>query len=184
MITYTGESVWPKNKIAPSLESVAVALSRIPRFCGHTRDWYSVLCHTFVVSELMPEKLRIHGLLHDAPESCVSDVPTPWKTQAARKREQMILERLYDSLNIDLPDPQELIALSDADHLALAAEAHVIGHPKAQETWPNPNPRAVLLTEGWVRICMPMFKSPPLAIRTYMDAIEEALTQVPEKAQV
>ncbi len=168
MITRTGERVFTNNKIAPSMESVAVALSRIPRFCGHTQKWYSVFSHTMVVSALMVGTPNmVHGLLHDAPEAVVSDVPTPWKTVAAKKREKMLLRRIYRDLGIELPDEMEQIAVDVADRAALAAEAHVIGHPAAEEFWPNPDPLAVKLTKEELYITLSYIDNPQAAIHRW-----------------
>jgi len=147
MITRTGERVFTNNNVGPSQESIAVALSRIPRFCGHTREWYSVFSHTMVVNQLMVKKYRLDGQMHDAPEAVVSDVPTPWKTVAAKKRERMLLRRIYRDLGIALLDAQVQMAVEAADAAALAAEAHLLGHPAAEEVWPNPGKRALALTE-------------------------------------
>jgi len=171
MITYTGESVFPKNNIAPSIFSVGVSLARLPRFTGHTRDWYSVLCHTMVVTELMSKKHRIHGVLHDAPEACVADVPTPWKTVAAKKREAVLLKRIYRDLGLALPTPMEAEAVTVADRAALAAEAHVLGHPAADEYWANPSKKAVELTEKAMEDCAMYRDDPQLAGTAYVNLV-------------
>ena len=138
MICYNGEAVWPEGEGYPSLHSIGVALGRIPRFCGHTKHWYPVLAHVLAVAEILPKKAALQGLLHDAPEACMSDVPTPWKTQAARRRENMLLRRIYLGNGLDWPISEEVQELVDeADATMLAAEAHVIGHPKA-EIWKPP----------------------------------------------
>ncbi len=171
MITRTGDRVYTNNKVAPSMESVAVALSRIPRFCGHTRDWYSVFSHTMVVTGLMTKKHAIHGFLHDAPEAIVADVPTPWKTVAAKKRERMLLRRIYRDLNLALPDEMQQMAVDAADRAALAAEAHVIGHPAAEEFWPNPNAKAVKLTEAELSITQDYLRDPDAAIDRWLHVL-------------
>lgn len=154
MNTYTGENVWPRNNTAPTIFSIGVGLGRTCRFAGHLKHWYPVLAHTIVVAELMSNSQRIHGLLHDAPEACVGDVPTPWKTQAAKKREHMLLRRIYASLDLDWPrDPMAELAVDVADRTALAAEAHVLGHPAANEYWPTYDERAAELTLEQLEIC-------------------------------
>lgn len=61
------------------LEDIAVALSRAPRFNGHTTPFYSVAQHSVFVARLMPFEHSLKGLLHDASEAYLADVPTPAK---------------------------------------------------------------------------------------------------------
>src|SRR5690606_16370569 len=78
IVTFGGERVSVIDG-APSLESVAVSLGRIPRFAGHTRTWYPVLAHVLCCAAYVEDRYGIHALLHDAAESCVNDVPRPMK---------------------------------------------------------------------------------------------------------
>lgn len=61
-----------------SLEDIAVALSRAPRFSGHTREFYSVAQHSLYVGRLMTRN-RLKGYLHDGSEAYLADVATPAK---------------------------------------------------------------------------------------------------------
>jgi len=61
-----------------NLEDIAVALSRAPRFNGHTTPFYSVAQHSVYVGRLMGQG-KLKGLLHDASEAYLADVPTPAK---------------------------------------------------------------------------------------------------------
>lgn len=64
---------------AITLEDIAVALSRAPRFNGHTDPFYSVAQHSVYVARLMKGDAQLKGLLHDASEAYLADVPTPAK---------------------------------------------------------------------------------------------------------
>lgn len=61
-----------------NLEDIAVALSRAPRFNGHTGPFYSVAQHSVFVGRMMGND-PIRGYLHDASEAYLADVPTPAK---------------------------------------------------------------------------------------------------------
>jgi len=61
-----------------NLEDIAVALSRAPRFSGHTREFYSVAQHSLYVGRSMPVN-PLAGYLHDASEAYLADVATPAK---------------------------------------------------------------------------------------------------------
>src|SRR4051812_40894049 len=104
MNMYTGESVWPANDGVPSLISCGVGLGRIMRFAGQTKKCYPVLAHIQVCAELIEPQYAIHALLHDMPEVCCSDVPTPWKTPGAKKNEKKLLRRFYKAYGLKMPD--------------------------------------------------------------------------------
>jgi hypothetical protein len=62
------------------IADIALALSRIPRFCGHTN--YSVAQHSVHVCRMVERgapALALAALMHDAHEAYVGDVSTPVK---------------------------------------------------------------------------------------------------------
>ena len=176
MITYSNRAVFPAGTGAPSLEDIAVGLGRIPRFAGQTRDWYPVLGHILVVSRIIDPKYALHGLLHDATEAVVSDVPTPWKTVAAKRREQMLLKRIYKSLDLEMPDAEAQEAVANADRTALAAEAHVLGHAAASHIWPVYDMDAYSQTCEQLGVCR-SYINHKVAIEVFTSAYEQLREQ-------
>jgi hypothetical protein len=69
---------------AVRIEDVAHALANQCRFSGHCRFRYSVAEHSVRVSELLEEwrhgyVIQLWGLLHDASEAYLVDLPSPLK---------------------------------------------------------------------------------------------------------
>lgn len=149
MTCYQGENVSLDSGV-PSIFSMGVSLGRIVRFTGHLRQFYPVLAHSAVVAALMPEEVGIYGLMHDSQESIFSDVPTPVKSQIARRRESKVQKRIYIANGIPpLTDEVEEL-LDDADHLALVAEAIVLQHAAGPAVWGTEvDPLAAKLTRAY-----------------------------------
>ena len=62
-----------------SIESIAHSLSMQCRFSGHTNEFYSVAQHCIMVCDLLPEEFKFEGLMHDASEAYICDIPSPIK---------------------------------------------------------------------------------------------------------
>jgi len=83
------------------IQDIAHALSRITRFGGHTpwKRLYSVAEHSILVSQFLKSELRLYGLLHDAAEAYMMDLPSPLKIllpeykEIERRLEAKIFER-------------------------------------------------------------------------------------------
>ena len=107
--TVSGRRVNPLDPSPADIDvhDIAVALSNQCRFGGHTRRYYSVAQHACIVSDQMLERGSsahdaLWGLLHDASEAYLVDLPHPLKhrselgrqyREAEGRLEEVLLER-------------------------------------------------------------------------------------------
>lgn len=119
--TYTGKKFHYLN---PSLDEIDIrdiahALAMKCRFGGHCKQFYSVAEHSIRVMKLVPGRLRLSALLHDATEAYMPDVPRPIKVQFGLKvYERIIASTIRAKFGIyDYP------VIKDADNILLATEA-------------------------------------------------------------
>lgn len=125
--TFTGLQIYPLD---PRIEEIYIldiahSLSMQCRFNGHTKDFYSVAEHCCHVSDLLPDSLKLTGLLHDASETYLCDLPRPLKRSEGFAEQYLIaethLERaIAEKFNLHYPYPPEV---KDADNRLLATEA-------------------------------------------------------------
>lgn len=125
--TYTGKKFYPldPNPDDVDIRDIAHALSLQTRFTGHTRRHLSVAEHSLFVSYITADVSNgLIGLLHDASEAYLVDVPTPVKHDPAfafyREAEHKIQAAVCEHFNIDTAD---LPRVKRADRIALVLEA-------------------------------------------------------------
>lgn len=111
------------------IEVIANALSNICRYTGHVNRFYSVAEHSVLVSRIVPTKLALAGLLHDASEAFVGDVSSPLKKLLPeyQKIEDSIQEAIANHFNLEYPFGQEI---HDADKRVYWAERSTVAPGK------------------------------------------------------
>ena len=123
MQTYTGIAFYPGHPRAEdvNLRDIAVALSRESRYAGHTKEFYSVAQHSVLVSYYVPKHLALWGLLHDASEAYVKDLPYPLKRLLPQYKviEKNVMRVIAEKFHLSWPEPAEVKA---ADNLLLVTE--------------------------------------------------------------
>jgi hypothetical protein len=84
--TYTGRKFYPLDPDPANIDvrDIAHALSNQCRFSGHTTRFYSVAEHSVLVSRVLQRRgaaseAVLWGLLHDATEAYLVDLPRPLK---------------------------------------------------------------------------------------------------------
>lgn len=161
--TWTGKQFHPldPDPTTIDLRDIAHALSLLCRFNGHCRTFYSVAEHSVRVSHILPPDLALAGLLHDAAEAYVSDLPRPIKQAIPEfsRHEDRLLGVILQHFGLPptLPDP-----VHRADDALLATELRdLMGQPPApiHGTAPLPDPITPV--------------GPEAAKRAFLDRFEE-----------
>jgi 5'-deoxynucleotidase YfbR-like HD superfamily hydrolase len=133
IVTHAGIE-FPLDRPGPEhidIGDIATALSRAPRFAGHTatRRAYSVAEHSVLVAALCPPADALWGLLHDAAEAYTGDITTPLKNMlaGAREIEGRIARAVAEKFALPWPMPA---AVKRADAQALAWEMRDLMAPQ------------------------------------------------------
>ena len=136
------------------LRDIAVALSRLNRYIGHTcgdpsplgAPWggvWSVAQHSLFVGALMAERMpldplaAVYALLHDAHEAYVGDIASPVKQlmaqlgfDFAQTVEEPIQAAIHAALGLPVePDARIAAAVKDCDRDAYATETALFRRP-------------------------------------------------------
>lgn len=151
IFTYSGIFIRPldPDPRAIRIEDIAHALSNQCRWTGHTSRFFSVAEHSMGVAELViPSRLALQALLHDASEAYLSDLARPIKKapglgeiylEVEAKLEAAIAERFgFDGL------PLEHAVIKAADERMLWAEARML-IPRLGAKMPDPGDAITLV---------------------------------------
>lgn len=139
ILTSTGKwfDVLNPDPLQIDLQDIAGALSKLCRFGGHCRQFYSVAEHSILVAELMRQSnvndltLVRWALLHDASEAYVVDIPRPAKRYLSEyiKIEDAIQRAIAERFNLPWPIPQEIHEV-DNSILSLELRAYMPEQPE------------------------------------------------------
>lgn len=120
---YSGRQFWPmdprSNEI--SIVDIAHSLSMMCRFAGHCCNFYSVAEHSVHVARACSPGNRLWGLLHDASEAYLVDVPRPVKpflggyAEAERRLQINIARRfgLFDTIPAEVHEMDTRILIDE-----------------------------------------------------------------------
>ena len=101
--TFTGKQFHFLNPTLGEIDirDIAHALSLKCRFSGHCKTLYTVGEHSIRVAEILPSYLQLSGLLHDAAEAYIPDIPTPIKEKFGLVEwENIILSKIEEKYSI------------------------------------------------------------------------------------
>jgi hypothetical protein len=123
--TYTGRLVHPLEPSPSEISvfDVAHSLSQMCRFLGHTEGFYSVAQHSVLVSQHVPREDALWGLLHDASEAYICDMPAPLKhdprMSVYRDTEDLLMAAICARYDLR---PEMPLSVKIADKRLLATE--------------------------------------------------------------
>jgi len=136
------------------ITDIAHALGQIARFNGHGRFFYSVAEHSCLVAAIM-EELDIgdpfEGLMHDATEAYLSDVPSPFKAMLPdwHRMDGVLTEKMRRHFALPICMTEECKV---ADTLALFLEAHELMPSRGRlEHWASPEALELQPQADWLR---------------------------------
>lgn len=137
--TYSGRRFTPTNPYVDAIviQDIAHSLSMQCRFSGHVKKFYSVAQHSVLVSHLCDSADAFWGLLHDASEAYLVDVPRPLK-RSGKFQAYLDFEAnmtLAICKRFGLPE-QEPPSVKKADQAMLATEARDLMSPLHKD-WVN-----------------------------------------------
>lgn len=142
------------------LNAMAHSMAQTARYRGNADEFYSVAEHSVLVASLMREVTGgdpYEGILHDAAESILPDVSSPFKQLLPdlRREEKQLEADIRAKFGLPPVKTQECAA---ADWLALFIEAAQIV-PERGEDFVDPyhfRPKALELREkkGWRIMCL------------------------------
>jgi hypothetical protein len=134
ILTYSGklfDVLNPDPKLI-DLDDISAALSKLCRFGGHCREFYSVAEHSIFTSTLVQQEypedqtLAAWALLHDASEAYMVDIPRPIKRQLQEyvRLEEAIQKAIAERFSLPWPMPEE-VHQADNNMLALELRAYM-----------------------------------------------------------
>jgi len=138
--TYSGRRFTPTNPYADAIviQDIAHALSMQCRFSGHVKKFYSVAQHCVLVSYLCDQADALWGLLHDASEAYLVDVPSPLKKSGKfdsyLEFEDKMQKTICKRFNLSETEPE---SVKRADKMLLSTEARDLLAPLHCD-WVNP----------------------------------------------
>lgn len=125
--TYTGRRFWPMDPRSDEvfIEDIAHSLAMQCRYAGHCLRFYSVAEHSVLMARHLLQAhgrtMAMYGLLHDASEAYLVDVPRPVKPYLLgySAAEDRVSDAVFTRFRLN---PALPAALKEADNAILANE--------------------------------------------------------------
>lgn len=151
MQTFTGRAFWPLDARPTEVSAIDIAhsLSMQCRYAGHTKVFYSVAEHSCLISDAVAPENALWGLLHDATEAYLVDLPRPVKQSPGFENyvivEDRLMEVIAERFELPLPMPAE-VKLADNRILIDERDALMAAPPR---DWALNVERLGVSIHGW-----------------------------------
>lgn len=151
MQSYTGRQMWPLA-LTPDqvhLEDIAHALALKVRFNGHCKWHYSIAQHSVLVSMLVPTADAIEGLMHDAAEAYLADIPRPVKPMIKEWKalEHRVEAAIAKRFGYRFPYPDSVKIADNA--MVLTERKAIMATPQPHMKWDVPGEAAKIEILEW-----------------------------------
>lgn len=149
--THSGRRFCPTNPNPDAIviQDIAHALSMQCRFSGHCKYFYSVAQHSVLVSYICDSQDALWGLLHDASEAYLVDVPRPIKRSGKMQSyidfEHKMQEAVCRRFGLPMAEPP---SVKKADTALLYTEARDLMSPFHSD-WEQKVDPLPFLIEPW-----------------------------------
>lgn len=143
IMTATGGRFYPLDPQPEDfkIEDIAHALANTCRFTGHVEKFYSVGQHSILVSEAIEKQfpydheLMKAGLIHDASEAYLVDVPSPLKPYLPEYKK--IEANVMDKIQLAFGISDETMSKVKAFDTAILVDEMVALMPYVPDAWQN-----------------------------------------------
>jgi len=129
--TYTGKYLNVRDPQPDQIDiiDIAVGLSRMPRFAGHSVHFLPVAQHCILMSNIVSPENKLAALLHDASEAYLGDIAKPIKALMPdyQALEDRLMTVIAAKFGFQYPLHPEAKAL-DAEMLYREWETKVLDH--------------------------------------------------------
>lgn len=109
---YTGIKFYPLNPRSEDVDiaDIAHSLSLKCRYGGHCSKFYSVAEHSVYVSQYVSQENALWGLLHDAGEAYLADIPRPIKGSLTgfKELEANVMKAVCAKYNLVETEPADI----------------------------------------------------------------------------
>jgi hypothetical protein len=107
------------------IEDIAHGLSNLCRYSGQCNSLYTVAQHCCIVSDLAEKGFRLEGLMHDAAEAYMGDIPRPVKNLVPEIKilEKKVFRQIAKEFNLKYPISSVIELL---DTRVMLAEARIV----------------------------------------------------------
>jgi hypothetical protein len=133
--TFSGPVEFPGGRIP--ITDIAVSLCRESRYAGASLYWWPVALHSMVVADLLPNYLKVYGLLHDAEEAILGDIPKPAKTYDIESIGRDLRDQIWQGFDLKALWPADRGLLHLADRRALYGEVWTVGNQHLRDLYPH-----------------------------------------------